>query len=245
MSLIQELLSLTPEELGRNRKLIEIPSTPNSECMVSTPLSTSTSETFQNEDSFTDSTQENNNSIIIPNWIIQNGSHYQFNPTTFDVSSIGGQDIIDLFSEEVVISSFASFDFQIKKLAGKIKTELDSFYSTDSNPKPTGKMTSTERHYLAAIVAKEYPQLITRYQEFKEQHRKGEDLGRMIYATTFKSNFMDFFISKLNNKEKHVPKRLLELNGPRELKKKKVSEAMKISAKEFPRRQKKCNDREV
>ncbi|KAH9405168.1 hypothetical protein TYRP_001008, partial [Tyrophagus putrescentiae] len=155
--------------------------------------------------------------------------------TTFDVSSIGGQDIIDLFSEEVVTSSFASFDFQIKKLAGKIKTELDSFYSTDSNPKPTGKMTSTERHYLAAIVAKEYPQLITRYQEFKEQHRKGEDLGRMIYATTFKSNFMDFFISKLNNKEKHVPKRLLELNGPRELKKKKVSEAMKISAKEFPR----------
>lgn len=207
MSLIQELLSLTPEELGRIRKLIEIPSTPNSECMgfknliflsnvffclaqVSTPLSTSTSETFQNEDSFTDSTQENNNSIIIPNWIIQNGSHYQFNPTTFDVSSIGGQDIIDLFSEEVVTSSFASFDFQIKKLAGKIKTELDSFYSTDSNPKPTGKMTSTERHYLAAIVAKEYPQLITRYQEFKEQHRKGEDLGRMIYATTFKSNFM-------------------------------------------------------
>ncbi|KAH9393898.1 hypothetical protein TYRP_021431 [Tyrophagus putrescentiae] len=238
MSLIQELLSLTPEELGRIRKLIEIPSTPNSECMaqVSTPLSTSTTETFQMKIALLILLKKITTTL---SFLI--GSFKMFNPTTFDVSSIGGQDIIDLFSEEVVTSSFASFDFQIKKLAGKIKTELDSFYSTDSNPKPTGKMTSTERHYLAAIVAKEYPQLITRYQEFKKQHRKDEDLGRMIYATIFKSNFMDFFISKLNNKEKHVPKRLLELNGPRELKKKKVSEAMKISAKEFPRRQKKVD----
>ncbi|KAH9400242.1 hypothetical protein TYRP_001802 [Tyrophagus putrescentiae] len=72
----------------------------------------------------------------------------------------------------------------------------------------TGQVTSE-------IDEQKYPQFKNPFQEFQKKHRKGEDLGRMIYATTFKSNFM----------EKHVPKRLLELNGPRELKKKECNTA--------------------
>ena len=79
-----------------------------------------------------------------------------------------GQDLYKWCTEEVEGLSFENFDFNVKKLAGKIKGELDSFYSTDLMPKSTGKMTTTERHYLSGCIAKDYPLLAFRYQEFKE-----------------------------------------------------------------------------
>lgn len=133
--------------------------------------------------------------IAIPKWILESDELdqkvYTFNPAGFDVRSCIGDQLTEWFNEEVESSSWAMFTFQVKKLVAKIQAELESFYSTEAKPKPTRMITSTERHYVSACVAKEYPLLVSQYQHFKDQNRKGEDLGDTVYATTFKTeNFM-------------------------------------------------------
>lgn len=150
-----------------------------------------------------ESVSQDNNNILVPDWIIESGESsqkvYTFNPAGFDVRSYLESQLSEWYIEEVKTSSWTMFTFQVKKMVAKIKSELESFYSTDAKPKPTRKITSTERHYISACIAKEYPLLVSQYQVFKDQHQKGEDLGCTVYASTFKTdNFMVMYTLNMN-----------------------------------------------
>lgn len=130
-------------------------------------------------------------SIYVPPWIYEYEENskkvYTLNLANFDIPSFLGDELHQWCIEGVLTSTWATYCKQIKRIVLTIRIKLESFYSTDADPKITPKVTSTERHYISACLAYIYPLLANKYIDFKIQFLKKENIGCTVYMSTFKS----------------------------------------------------------
>ncbi len=100
----------------------------------------------------------------------------QFKRVIFDCSKFNvklffiNTSFFDWYEGELNTTNWKDFNSNINDLAEACVKQLETFYSTKQKPKETRMMHSTERHHLSAVVAFQFPQLVSKYTEFQLQH---------------------------------------------------------------------------
>ena len=135
----------------------------------------------------------------LPVWITLLGNQlhdgYYFEACAFDVKSNTSEQFHLWYATKLSTCNWPDFTKKVSELVADHAELLEEFFSCCKKPKPLPRrvMHSTERHHLAAMVAKEFPLLSSQYAQFKRQHSQGYLQATKMCKTTFRDQ--DFYVS--------------------------------------------------
>ncbi len=155
------------------------------------------SENYSENDQDLDEKLENQ---VFPKWIVPVHKEDQFknvffNSSLFDVNFLAANSpFLNWYTANLNTSSWTDFNSHTNVLVDICVKQLETYFSTKRNPKKSRLMHSTERHHLSAVVAFQFPQLVTKYAEFQLQYIQENLNNSKVKTYPNRSTFMVIYL---------------------------------------------------